>query len=507
VAGEGTDDVPEPLPLALSPLAVTDFEPLRSPDVGLRVIRGTVIRGLGYGLGMLLTAVASVFLLRHLGVADFGRYAAVTSLVAIVAGLTDAGLSAVGSRDLALRPRGEERRRLLANLLGLRLVLTPIGALAAIGFAVVAGYDRTLVIGTVLAGIGLILASCQTTLSLPLSVELRIGRLTATEVIKQAAMLVAIAALVAADAGLSLFFAVSIVVGLATLAVTPALVGKAFVGRPAFDRTEWRTLIRETLPLAAAIVVGVLYFRLLIVLMSLLATAVETGLFAASFRVAEILYGVATLAVTIALPVLAIAAEDRTRLRYMLQRMIEASVIASGYLILVVLIVAEPVLNLLGGGQYRGAAPVLRIQVIALVPVFLGQVFVIGLIAIRRQSAQVVANLIALPLMLGLGLVLIPLYGAIGAAITALVAEIVYGVALLVLFVRCDRRLRPSPTFLWKVAVASGLGAAAVLVPGLSTIVTAVVATVGYLAGLLLTRAIPREVVDAFVLRKRSKRG
>src|SRR6266545_2316014 len=414
----------------LGPLPPSDFEPLREPDVGLRVIRGATLRGVGYALGMLLTAVASIFLLRHLGVADFGRYMTVVSLIAIVGGLTDAGLTAVGGRDLAVRPPGEERRRLLANLLGLRLVLTPLGVLVALAFAIAAGYDRTLVLGTVLAGIGLVLISCQGTMTLPLAVDLRIGRLTATEVIKQATMLLGIMLLVAAGASLSPFFAVSIAVGFVALVVTPPLVGGSFVWRPAFDRLEWRTLIHEALPLAAAVVIGVLYFRLLIVLTSLLATAVETGLFATSFRVTEILYSVATLAVTVALPVLAIAAEEPTRLRYMLQRMIEVAVIAASYLIVLVVIIAEPVLHLLGGDQYRDAAPVLRIQVFALIPVFLAQVCVVGLISIRRVSVQAVANGLAVPLMVALGLVLIPLYDATGAAITALVAETGYALAL-----------------------------------------------------------------------------
>jgi len=485
----------------LGPLPASDFEPLRGPDVGLRVIRGATVRGAGYALGMLLTAAGSVFLLRHLGVADFGRYMTVTSLIAIVGGLTDAGLTAVGGRDLAVRPPGEGRRRLLANLLGLRLVLTPLGVLVAFVFAIAAGYDRSLVLGTALAGIGLVLISCQSTMTLPLSVDLRIGRLTATEVIKQAAMLLSIVLLVAAGAGLSPFFAVSIAVGLVALVVTRPLVGRSFVWRPAFDRAEWRTLIHEALPLAAAVVVGVLYFRLLIVLMSLLATDVATGLFATSFRVTEILYSVATLAVTVALPVLAVAAAERARLRYMLQRMIEVSVIASCYLTVVVVIVAEPVLQLLGGDQYRDAAPVLRIQVFALIPVFLGQVCVVGLISIRRTSLQAIANGLAIPLMVALGLVLIPLYDATGAAITALVAETGYALALLILLVRSETTLRPSFGFLWKVALASGLAAAAWFVPGLPAPGTAVVATFLYAVALWATRAIPREVFDAFLLR------
>ena len=112
--------------------------------------------------------------------------------MAIVSGITDAGLTAVGARELALREPGESRRRLLENLIGLRLILTPVGVVGAVLFALLAGYDRTLVIGTVLAGVGLVSIKTQATLMLPLSVELRIFQITVAELLKQAVAVVVI---------------------------------------------------------------------------------------------------------------------------------------------------------------------------------------------------------------------------------------------------------------------------------------------------------------------------
>src|SRR4029077_11679243 len=145
---------------------------LTAPDVGLRVVRAATIRGGGYGLGMLFTAGASGLLLPYLGGAEFGRYATVTSLVAIASGLSDAGLSAVAGRDLTLRARGEDRRKLLGNFLGLRFVLTPLASAFAVAFAAAAGYDTVLVAGPALAGVGATLLVCQTATTLPLSVDL-----------------------------------------------------------------------------------------------------------------------------------------------------------------------------------------------------------------------------------------------------------------------------------------------------------------------------------------------
>ena len=69
---------------------------LRTPEAGGRVVRGGLIRGIGFGISTALGLATAVLLLRHLGVNDFGRYATVMAVLGIVAGITDAGLTAVG---------------------------------------------------------------------------------------------------------------------------------------------------------------------------------------------------------------------------------------------------------------------------------------------------------------------------------------------------------------------------------------------------------------------------
>ncbi|MFL5915904.1 MAG: polysaccharide biosynthesis C-terminal domain-containing protein [Gaiellaceae bacterium] len=478
---------------------------LGAPDVGLKVIRGAGVRAGGYGLGMLLTAVASVLLLRHLGVVNFGRYATVTSLVAITGGLTEAGLTAVAGRDLTLRPRGEKRQRLLENLLGLRLVLTAVGVAAAIAFAAAASYGRVLVLGTALAGIGAILSAYQMTAALPLSIDLRIGRLTISELVKQAAMLVAFAIFVAVGAGLLPFFGAAIAVALVGIAVTPSLVGSEFTWRPTFDRAEWRTLIRETLPLSASVVFGVFYFRVLIVIMSLLASAVATGLYATSFRVVDILYGAVGLIATTALPVLTVAAADQGRLRYIFQRMTEGAVLGACLLVLLVAVLAKPVLGLLGGAQYRAAAPVLRIQLIAVIPVFVTYVWQLTLVSIRRQSLMVVSNGLALVVGLASAFALIPPYGAKGAAIAAVAAEGACTLCLVVVLRGEPDAPLPNFRFLWKPAIASAVGVGIGFSPWLPVAAAAAAAAVAYLGVLVLTKAVPNEVRDAVLSYRRPR--
>ncbi len=72
-----------------------------------------------------LSVLSAALLTRHLGVVRFGEYTTVLSLVGIVAAVTDAGMSALGTREFAVR-EGAERDALMRDLLGLRMMLTSV---------------------------------------------------------------------------------------------------------------------------------------------------------------------------------------------------------------------------------------------------------------------------------------------------------------------------------------------------------------------------------------------
>jgi O-antigen/teichoic acid export membrane protein len=471
---------------------------LRSSEVGGQVIRGGALRVGAYGAGLVLVAAASVLLLRHLGVVEFGRYVTVMSLIAIVSGVADAGLTAVGARELAMRSDPVARRRLVGSLVTLRLVLTPIGVALAVGFAVLAGYDSVLIEGTLLAGAGLVLVALQVTLTAPLGVELKNGRLALFEVVKQFVTVAGIAMLALAGATLLPFFAVQIVVGLALLALTPLVGGRGLFVAPRADRAEVVYLLREAIPIAVALALAQVYFRILVIMLSLMATERATGLFGTSYRIIEMLLLVPAVLFSVVLPVTSVAgAENEARLRYVLQRMTEVGLILSVYLAVAIAIVAEPVIEILGGPQYVDAASALRIQVFALIGFFLNQAWATVLISIGEQRRIAISNALALASLFALGLALIPRYGIEGAATAAVVADALLAGLLFVAITRARRGLAPDMAFAWKVVVAAGLAAAALLVPGSLPWVELVVATVVYWAAVGALRLMPPEVKDA----------
>ena len=359
---------------------------LAGPDVASRVVRGGVARTVGFVVVNLLGVAGSVVLLRYLGVAEYGRYGTVLALVAIVTGLSDAGLTITGARELSLLPRGAQRRRLLGAILGGRLLLSTLAVLGAVAFAAIAGYDHVLVLGTVLAGMGAILVGAQAAMTTPLVVELRNGLLTVSEIVRQVILFVGIVALVAVGASLAPFFAVQIAVGAGGLLIVPFLVHRSYLTRPTLSREDWRRLAVTAFPVAVASVLTVLYVRLLVVFSSLLTSAYQTGLFVTSARITEMLGGLALLLSGVILPVATVAArDDRGRLRYVLVNTTKVSLLVGGLLSLVVAVAAHPIVVLLGGHAFAPAASVVRLQAPMVLTIFLVYPWTSFLIADGRR--------------------------------------------------------------------------------------------------------------------------
>src|SRR3712207_7907872 len=88
------------------------------------------------------------------------------------------------------------------------------------------------------------------------------------------------------------FFAVHLAAGLGGEAAAGVLVAHPRMLRPGFSWARWRPLLATTAPGAAALVLNVLYARVLVVLTSLLTDETQTGLFATSYRIVELLIGV-----------------------------------------------------------------------------------------------------------------------------------------------------------------------------------------------------------------------
>jgi O-antigen/teichoic acid export membrane protein len=486
-----SDQQPHSSAAAVAPVA--DPRTLDSGDVA---IRGGAIRVVGYVGGVLVSLAAAAILVRHLGISQFGRYATVTSLIAIVGGVTEAGISLYGIREFQARS-DRDRRELMASLLGMRLALTLIGIALATCFALLAGYSDVLVLGALVVGAGLLVQVVADVLSVPLQAQLRLATLTLVDLNRRIVALALIGALALAGAGLIPLFAVPIGSGLAALLLLVWLVRDSLALTVNFGWRSWRGLVAQTLPSAVATSIGVVYFYVTIIVMSLIASATQTGLFATSFRVTQVALGIPILLLTAIFPVMSREdSQGRSEAGQIVGRVFTVAVICGVWMSLAMALGASFVLDVVAGKQGHAAVPVLRIQALVLTLSFISASSALTLISLRRFRPMILVSSSGLLLNVVLGLALVPSLGARGGALADVLTEAVVAAALTTIVVREGPRRRIGFSLAAPLALATALAGAVVLLP-IGAVAHVAAATIVYFGVLVLTGSIPVELTRA----------
>ena len=460
-------------------------------------IRGGAIRVLGYLAGVSVSLGAAAILVRHLGISGFGRYLTVVSLIALVGGATEAGIAVYGIREFGARADAD-RRKLMADLLGMRLFLTALGIGGAILFGLVAHYRGVLVLGTLVAGIGLLVQVVIDVLSIPLQSKLLLGRLTIVDLTRRIVALLVIAGLAIAGASLLPFLAVPIAAGTVALLLLAWMVRSSVTVSATWDWRRWRALFAETIPFALAVSIAAIYFYVTIIIMSLIASALQTGYFATSFRVTQVALAIPGLALTAIFPLMTRERDDHgPQLRETLGRIFDVALIFGIWMSLAMALGAGVIIDVIAGAHRgHGAVSVLRIQGVVLTASFVSVSSMFGLLALRRYRQMLVATSSALLLNIGLGVILIPDLGARGGAIADVVTETAMALGLTVALTKAVPRHGISASVVPAVILAAAFASAVWLLP-IGAVASVVLATVIYFGILLIMGTIPAEVTKA----------
>ena len=478
-------------------------DPLAAGDAGRRVIRGGGLRAAAHVVGLASGLISAPLVVRHLGVEDFGHFAVVTSVVTIAVALTEGGLTNVAIRRYAVSDE-PARASLIANLMGLRVVLSAIAAVLAVLFGVVTGKEGVVVAGLALGGLGILFNNLWGALSTVLVARLRLGSVALLDIVRSSVTTLALVALVVAGSGLLGFYVVAPAVAALAVVVAAFLTRGIAPRRPRADRAEWSALVRETALYAAATALGAVYFQIALVTMSVLADETETGLYSVSFRIVELVNGVPWLLAGSVFPVLAhAAANDPKRLAYAVLRVTEGG-LAAGALALVAFVLGAPVaIDVVGGEEAAGAVPVLRLLGIGVLATFLVASWGFVLLSLERYRDLLVINAIALALALGLSVALIPPMGAEGGAIVTATLEVVLAVGYGLAIRRARPGMQPVPAAAARVLLATlaGLGAGALLL-GVGALPATLLGLAVCAALLVATGSVPTELRDA--LRRRA---
>jgi O-antigen/teichoic acid export membrane protein len=199
----------------------------------------------------------------------------------------------------------------------------------------------------------------------------------------------------------------------------------------AFDKKIWLKIFHQTWPLAITIAFNLIYLKADTLILSLIKSPAEVGVYGAAYKVIDILVTIPFMFSGLALPALTTvwARGDKIKFNQMLQKSFNALAIAAVILIVGAQFTAEPIMVLVAGKDFAVSGPILRILILAAGVIFLQSIFAHAIIAIGQQKKIIGAYAFTALTALAAYLIFIPRYSYFGAAWSTVYSESAIGIA------------------------------------------------------------------------------
>jgi O-antigen/teichoic acid export membrane protein len=374
----------------------------------------------------ILPALLFIYIARKLGDEDFGKLSFAYSFVGICFIVTDFGLSTILIRNVSRQK--ELTREYVGNILVLKIVLSFI-CISVIGiFILLTDYPADVITLLVIFGCVMFFKAL---------IDFFCTVLNAHERMDLEAFLKGTNHLLLFVSGIAILLVGYGLLGLANVFLVAfsfsSIIGFCIVDvciekiRPSFDLKFWRYILKESLPLALSVIFTVIYFKIDVVMLSIIrGSDSEIGWYSAAMRLIELMGIVPALIVSALFPIVSSLYKEsidslkgvyKTSFRYLV---VIALPIAVGTLLL-----SEHLIYTIYGEEYVKAIPALKILSLALVFIYVNYILMNMLVAVDRQMTNAIMAGTCVFVNIVLNMCLIPHYGYLGAGTATIITEIV----------------------------------------------------------------------------------
>jgi O-antigen/teichoic acid export membrane protein len=385
--------------------------------------------GLTRGIAVVLDGAAYIAVARHLGPELYGYYLGYMALAALLDFAADMAVVDITVREIATEPRAANTWLFASTVLRLAIASLFILAFAAYVYAGRSTSPPDVLNSAWIVALVLPAGALRMPLAVFRACQQLQYELVATIAARATNLLLVLLA-IQAGAGIAPFFVAAVFSRflLAGLAWAIGLRRSGLSLSPAhFSGAAVRKLIRESIPMAVSGLFVSLQLRGDILMVARIIDAHAAGIYGVVASLPEYFLLVPVIITTPVLPLLsqafAAAATDAfSRLYRALVSVLTAAIVPVA---IIGALMPERIVSLLFGPDYVEAAGLLPWLLASIVCMWISHATAIATVAIGWQRAFIWIQSICLLAFVGLNLLLIPLWGLVGAALARLVATLI----------------------------------------------------------------------------------
>ncbi len=454
------------------------------------------------------TVVLSLYSIRliteYLGPEGFGKYATVLAFFAFFSAIVDLGLAPVTAREIS--KEGADERYILGRVLALRLISSAILLLFAPLVLFFFNYEQDLKIGIVVAAAAVLFSSSSLLLNGIFQKNLAMDRVAFVEFFGKLLQVVLVTLIVRNDWGF-LAVASTLLAALAFNAIVVFWLSRSFVKFSLkFDGVFWKDFLKESSPLAATALITFAYFKLDTIILSVLQSNSDVGIYNVAYKIMENLIFFPAMLAGLILPLLSrTLTTNRELFEDIVDKTFKVFLLIVFPLVVGVWVLAPEIIAIVSGTGFEESVRVLRILVFALGCIFFGHYFTMLLVVGNAQKKLMKALIFAAIVNISLNFLLIPQYSYMAAAFVSLITECLVVLLIGTLAFR-EIHFRPSFKPLPRIFFATLLMALAMYYfDRYSFIIAGLSGAVMYLFGLWLTRVVTYQEIKMLLFNKEAR--
>lgn len=375
-------------------------------------------------LNKILSFFFIVYVARILGPKNFGIFAFASAFTAIFSIISNFGMDTIIKRDVSANR--SKAQRYFSNYLSMKLLLSFLSLFILINIASIINYESLKFWIIIIMGLLIIPNSFDNTL---------VGLFQAHEEMKYQALslicenilkiLIGIVLLYLGYGLLGLIIAIAIGV-LFRFFIDLNFVLKRYVQiKLQIDRTFWKYIFRQSIPLVIASAFTLIYVRIDVVMLSFFKGDEIVGYYSLAYRLLEPFLIIPTIVLTASFPVLSrLYVSSKISFEKLTHKLLDFLLLLSIPIATIITIFAKEIMLLLYGEAFINSAIALQILIWSIVLIFSSQVFVNRIIVIKKQKLIALMSGISVLINIGFNLILIPKYSYIGASIATLITEL-----------------------------------------------------------------------------------
>lgn len=379
-------------------------------------------------LSTILALVAVGFITRYLGKDGFGDYATVLAFLSFFSAVSDLGLYQLSTREISRE--GANSEQVMGNVFAMRM----LSSLAVFAISPVLmlffPYSEPVKLGIVVIAGSFVFSSGYQVLNGVFQKHLAMDKVAVSELLGKIVQLGVVIVAVRLSLGFGWIVASMLFNGIVSFALVFFWSKKYVTLSFRFDIAYWKKFLRNSYPIGISSLVVFVYFKMDTILLSMMKTSSEVGIYNAAYKVLENISFFPAMIIGLIFPIMSQHIHsDKKRFLDISNKTIKVFILLVIPLVVGTLFLSEGVIRLIGGIGFDESANVLRMLVFALAAIFFSNFFNAMLIAGNMQKRLMAVLSLAAGLNVALNLALIPRYSYDAAAAVSFLTEAFVAVA------------------------------------------------------------------------------